>query len=477
MTDTPETGRWAEVFGPRYAPVTIILCLGVALLAFNAFVTSTALPTAVQELGGVALISWALTLFLVFAIMGGAGAALAKQILGARTALLASSAVFMTGTLIAANAPSMEVVLLGRMLQGLGEGVVAAICFALIPELFPQRLVPKVFGIQAVVWAVAAFGGPLGAGLLTELITWRAAFLVSVPLALIFAGMVWRVVPNSKGIAGANADFPGLRLLMVGVAIMLVALASLAQPLQAAALLAAAAVLLVGMVLLDRRCRTRLLPVAAFGLGSVVGTGLWVVLLMPVAGATSAVYLVLLLQQLWGFGPALAGAFAAVLSVAWSLAAILVANVNRDTTRRRLIMAGPALLAIGLIGVLVGLLSGQAVTVVLAQLAMGAGFGLCNSSLYMALMAAAGDIERDRIAALVPTAQSAGNALGAALAGMAANLAGYATAGSATAIQHAIIPVFVLGAVVAALGLVAAMRMTGLIVAGRTPKPAGPLAA
>ncbi len=56
----------------------------------------------------------------------------------------------------------MTEVLIGRALQGVGEGIVAATCYALIPELFPSRLVAKVFGAEAVVWAVAAFGGPLG---------------------------------------------------------------------------------------------------------------------------------------------------------------------------------------------------------------------------------------------------------------------------------------------------------------------------
>src|SRR5690606_6497302 len=119
-------GRWAEIFQPRYASVTLILCLGVSLLAFNSFVATVSLPTAVRELGGVALISWAVTLFLVFAIIGGSGAALLKQRLGARTGLLVSAGVFLVGTLVATFALSMPVVLLGRALQGLGEGVVAA---------------------------------------------------------------------------------------------------------------------------------------------------------------------------------------------------------------------------------------------------------------------------------------------------------------------------------------------------------------
>ena len=471
MTDQSEsTGRWAEVFGPRYATVTLILCLGVALLAFNVFLTSTALPTAVQELNGVALISWALTLFLVFAIMGGAGAALLKQLLGARVALLSAAAVFMAGSLVCAGASNMETVLIGRILQGLGEGVVAAICFALIPELFPSRLVPKVFGMQAVVWAVAAFGGPLGAGILTEFISWRAAFLVSVPLAIIFAAMVWRVVPNSKGAPQDNADFPGVRLLMVGSGIMLVALASLSLPLQAAGLLVGATALLSGMVVLDRRARTRLMPPAAFWPGSVVGSGLWVVLLMPVAGAMSAVYLVLLLQQLWGYGPTLAGATAAVLSVAWSLSAIAVANVRRIETRRALIISGPMLLGVGLLAVLAGLLNDQVALVVAGQLSVGAGFGMANGYLSLTLMEAARSGERDRVSAMVPTTQSAGNAIGAALAGVAANLAGYAQAVSVTAIEQAIIPVFVLAASMAALGFVAAVRMTRLM--GASPQSA-----
>jgi predicted MFS family arabinose efflux permease len=390
-------------------------------------------------------------------------AALAKQVLGARVALLVSAAIFLAGTLIVGTAASMEIVLVGRALQGLGEGLVAAICFALIPEMFPARLVPKVFGMQAMVWAVAAFGGPVVAGVLTESVSWRAAFLVSVPMALIFAGMVLVVVPNSTLIKQDHADFPGVRLLLVGSGIMAVALASLATPVTAAVLLAGAALLLLSTVLLDKRSRTRLMPIDAFWHGSVVGSGLWVILLTPVAGATSAVYLVLLLQQMWGYGPTLAGAVAAVLALAWSGAAIAVAHVQHEATRMRLITLGPGLLALGLTGVLTGLLSSQIAVVLLAQIAIGASYGLSNSSLYVTLMGSADPGERDRVAALVPTTQSAGNAIGAALAGVAANLTGYASASTSAAFAQSIIAVFVLGASVAIIGLLAAVRMTQLM--------------
>jgi MFS family permease len=462
MSDSVE-GRWAEIFTPRYATVTLIVCLGVALLAFNAFLSTISLPTAVREMGGVALISWALTLFLVFAIVGGSGAALLKQRLGARTALVLSAGVFIVGTVIAASAGSMEQVLVGRAVQGLGEGVVSAICFALIPELFPSRLVPKVFGLNAMIWAVAAFGGPAAAGILTELVSWRAAFLVSVPVALIFAAMVVVKVPVHSPGDRQDVSFPGLRLLTIGAAIMLVALAGLAAPLPATALLVAAAALLIGAVWLDGRSRDRLMPRDAFRPISVVGTGLWMVLLINVAGAGSAVYLVLVVQQMWGMGPTAAGAIAAVLAVAWSASAIAVANVRSKETRKLLIRLGPAMIGLGLLLVLIGLQLDQVGVVVAGQLIIGAGFGTCNGYLNLTMMEAASDAERDRTSALMPTTQSAGNAIGAALAGVAANSGGMAVAASAADVKLAIIPVYALGVLMAALALAAAWRMVGMI--------------
>jgi MFS family permease len=460
MSETVE-GRWAEIFGPRYLAVTTILALGVSLFAFNAFLSSTALPSAVQELGGIEVISWATTLYLVFAIVGGAAAALLKRRLGSRWSLLVLAGVFLAGTLVAATASDMTQVLVGRAIQGFGEGVVAALCFALIPELFPSRLVPKVFGMQAVVWAVAAFGGPAGAGALTELVSWRAAFLINVPLVLIFGFMVLMVVPRSKERVETRG-FPGLRLVTIGGGTMLVALAAIAPPQQAALLLAGAAAALTAAVWLDRRSAERLMPPDAFSLRTAVGSGLWMFLLMPIAGAATAVYLVLLLQQLWGYGPTLASAVGAIMAIGWSLSAVTVANVRQRSTRRILIRTGPVLLALGLAGVLTGLETTQPAILIVGQFAIGMGFGISNGYTMLTIMEASNEAERDRTSALLPTTQSAGNALGAALAGVAANAAGYAEASNNAGILAAIVPLYLVAIVSATLAFIAALRMVRL---------------
>ncbi len=122
----------------------------------------------------------------------------------------------------------MPQVLAGRVLQGFGEGIIAALCYALIPELFPQRLVPKIFGAEAIVWAAAAFGGPLISGLLTEYWSWRAAFFVNIPAAAIFIALVVAILHQPKQSPRAAGSVPLLRLVAFGFGIMLISLSNTA---------------------------------------------------------------------------------------------------------------------------------------------------------------------------------------------------------------------------------------------------------
>jgi len=425
-----ERGGWGEVFRPTYLATTATLCLGVALYAFNTFLVATALPTAVQELDGLALISWSLTVYLVFAIMSGASSALLKRRFSARLALAAAAMVFMLGSVVASVASTMPEVLVGRALQGVGQGIVAGLVSVLTIELYPLKLVPKVFGVEAVVWAIAGFGGPLLAGALTQYISWRAAFLVNVPLAAIFIALVLWVVPRAAPEPG-RFSLPMTRLAIIGVGIMLVSLASIARDVQvSAALLVAAAILLTSAVLLDRRGGTRLMPRDAFSLRTIVGNGLWVVLLMPMAQSASTVYLVLLLQKLWGFTPTLAGAIGAIMALSWSGAAIPIANILSAGRRRLAVCAGPVLLALGFVGTLLAFRYEMVALLVVAQVAVGAGFGVTWGFLNQTVMQAAGDGERDRASGLLPTVQSAGYAVGGAVTGLVANLAGFTRAAS-----------------------------------------------
>lgn len=462
-TETEMASAWGELLQPRNLAATVTLCLGVALFAFNEFFISTALPSAVTELGGAPFLSWAFTLYLVFAITGGMMAANLKQRFGARLTLLWAAGVFIAGTILATTAATMPQVLAGRLLQGAGEGVVAALCYALIPELFPSRLVPKVFGAEAIVWASAAFSGPLIAGGLTEYWSWRAAFFVSIPAAAIFIVLVLFIVPRGGRSHSASLPIPFFRLSAAGFAILMVSLSGTTERTFAVvALLAASGLMLVAVARLDRRSLNPILPRSAFSLGSPLGTGLWVILLMPLTQAAGAVFLVYTLQHLWSLGPTAAGALAAVMAISWSLTAIGVASIQSRSVRHRLMLCGPILLAMGLAGLTAAVGSGLLWLVLPAQAAIGAGFGVSWGTLSQLMMDVSTNEERDRTSAMLPTLQSAGYAIGAAVFGLVANLMGFGRAGVESPLRDAMLPVFGVASLLAIAAIIFGLRMASL---------------
>ncbi len=110
------------------------------------------------------------------------------------------------------------------------------------------------------------------------------------------------------------------------------------------------------------------------------------------------------------------------MALSWSAATFLVAGLPR--VRARLSGLGPALNAAGLLGLLVALQTRWLALVFAAQLATGVGFGLCWSTLNQRVMEGAAPDDQGRATALLPTVLSAGYAIGAAVAGLAANQAG-----------------------------------------------------
>lgn len=423
MPPISDEDRWGTLLERRFAPALLTVSLGIGLFSFNQFLVSTALPTAVRDVDGSALMSWAVTAYLVPSIVGGSCAAALKQRLGGRIALLLSGLVFLLGTLVASLAPGMAAILCGRALQGAGDGVVAALCYAMIPALFPPRLIARVFGVEATIWAVSAFGGPLVSGWVTQHVSWRAAFLVNVPIILGFLILAPRVVPRETGPAGPPPDIALFRLSGIALGIMAVAVAAVLSGTPARlACLAVSAVLLVWTVRADRSCRNRLFPATMFRLSTRTGAIYWTILLMPLAQAVSGVYLVLALQRLWGLGAAAAGGIGALMALSWSGFAFLVVSLPKR--RGSLARLGPMLNAAGLSGLLLALQTGWIPVVFIAQIVIGAGFGLCWATLSQTVMEGVEPEDRDRAAALLPTVQSAGFAIGAAVAGLVANADG-----------------------------------------------------
>jgi len=402
----------------------VLVNMGVGTHAIVWFMVLTAMPNVVDDLRAEPYLSWATSVYLVSTILGGAMMALLKARLGPRLALVLAGVVVTAGGLLAAGAPGIALVLVGRVLQGVGEGVLVALSYALVRELFDIRLLPRVFGIQAVTWGVAIFVGPMAGGWLTETWSWRAAFVGTALLPLPMLVLARWVLPQSPGKYDGTAVVPGLRLLLLVLGVMAIAVANRLTPIGWGIGLVLLGFGLIALMLrLDRASGRHIFPTVFPGLTHPVSLGLWVLLLMPLSQMAISVYTPFLLQFHRGLSPTVAGYLGAVHAVAWSVTAVLVAQFS-SAGQNRCIQTGPLLLALGLAGLAWALPAQPLVWVVVSLVLVGCGFGISYAFLNQRVMAAAQPGQEDATAGSAPTLGALGGAVGAAIAGLVGQAVG-----------------------------------------------------
>ncbi|MCZ4314297.1 MFS transporter [Comamonadaceae bacterium G21597-S1] len=402
----------------------VLVNLGVGTHAIVWFMVVTAMPNVVDDLRAAPYLSWATSIYLVSTILGGASMALLKARLGARPALVLAGIVVTAGGLLAAAAPGIALVLVGRVLQGLGEGVLVALSYALVRELFDIRLLPRVFGIQAVTWAFAIFLGPLAGGWLTETWSWRAAFVGTALLPLPMLVLVRWVLPGAPVRSGDTVAVPALRLMLLASGVMAIAVSNRLEPVAWGVVLVLFGFALIALMLhLDRASTRHIFPTVFPGLKHPVSLGLWVLLLMPLSHMCISVYTPFLLQFHRGQSPTVAGYLGAVHAVAWSLAAVVVAPWAARA-QALCIQAGPLLIGTGLAGLAWALPDQPLAWITVSLLVIGTGFGISYAFLNQRVMAAAQKGQEDATAGSAPTLGALGGAIGAAIAGLVGQAVG-----------------------------------------------------
>lgn len=461
MSD-PTPANWRDLlWGPYGLPLATI-CLGISLHALNVPLTATILPTAVVEIGGLEFLSWAATVYLVASILTSVSGARLRQRLGSRGAYFAAAGLFALGSLVCALAPSMPAMLIGRTVQGAGGGLILALGYSLLRSLLPERFWTKAFALVSGVWGVCAMLGAFVGGLFADLLSWRGAYLVMLPLALLLVLLAQLALTRPAGAGAAQGSYPLGRLLLLGAAILMVASSGNVPGLAWRVALVLAALPPIALALrLDARAKHRLLPRGAFSPGTVVGNGLWLVFLLMLGLNAFGVYGPVLLQTLHGVPATVAGAFIAWSSVAWTLGALVVASLPR-LPEPPVIVASPLVMLLGLVGLAGVLPTGPFWLVPVLVFCLGGGVGIGWAFLNKRVMRFAAPGDGEVAATAIPTTQMFGFAFGAALSGLVANAAGFAEGLSVETAATVAFWLFLAFALAPAAAVVAALRMTVL---------------
>jgi MFS family permease len=442
------------------------ISLGILLHATNETMIATIMPGMVADIHGVELVGWSLAAYEIGSIVAGAASGRLVSYLPLRTNMAGAALVYAVGAAICALAPSMEWFVAGRLVEGFGGGGLTALAFVSVERLFEKRIWPQLFAIMSVVWGVAAFSGPLIGAWLAAAASWRWAFglfcIVAVLMALATVAVLRGPRATRRASEGAIPPFPFAGLVTLAVAITVIAVAGVAgRPLVAAPLVLVGLAGIAAFFLIDAGTpASRLFPRRPLDPRTPMGNGLIMLGAFSIGTAPFGIYSPLLLTTLHGISVMTAGYLIAAEAVSWSILSILVAGA-RPHHERAIIAAGAVMIAAAMAGLAYAIPAGSVPLVLACSIVQGGGFGICWPFVTRMIVSSAREGETAVASSAVPTTQRIGYALGAAVAGIVANLAGFShglSAGTAQAVAAWLYAAFVPFGLV---GVWAAWRLLG----------------
>src|SRR4051794_34020968 len=346
-TAEPTTGPAADtggVLSPRYRALTVGMVALITLVAFESLAVATAMPTVAQALDGLSLYALAFGGPLASGVVAMVVSGTWSDLKGPTRPLWHGTAWFLGGLVIAGLAPSMEVLVAGRIIQGFGSGLLTVALYVVVGQLYPAALRPRIFAAFATGWVVPSLVGPAISGLIVEHTNWRIVFL-AVPVLAIPAAVVMR-----PGLArGDRYDVRRGRLwdkraLWAIAAALGVGALNYGGQQHGVLQIALLAVGLGAIVVFA----PKLLPRRTFALGRGLPSVIALRGLVAAAGFGAEVFLPLMLTRERGLSPALAGLVLTVSALSWTAASWYRGRPNQPFSHAVFLQTGMVLIVLGI---------------------------------------------------------------------------------------------------------------------------------
>lgn len=369
---------------PRVSHDRILVIFGGLLLvmllaALDSTIVATALPTIVNELGGLAHLSWVVTAYLlaqtiVTPIYGKLG-----DLYGRKRVLQFAIVVFLIGSALCGLSQSMTHLILFRAIQGLGGGGLMVTTQAIVGDIIPPRERGRYQGIFGAAFGVASVAGPLLGGYFTSNLTWRWIFYINLPLGILALVVLAATLPKQISFTRHTIDYVGAGSLAASLAalILVTDLGGDAYPFSSPLMIGLAVVTVVGLItfiFVESRAEEPILPLRLFRVRDIWVTSA-VGLIIGFALMGSVTYLPLFLQIVKGMSPTESGLRMIPLMGGTLFTSILSGQIASRTGRYKIFpIVGTTMVTLALF--LISRMTAETTNLTIAWLMLLLGFGL-----------------------------------------------------------------------------------------------------
>ena len=458
MTDPAEARdkRWIAL---------ILLCSAQFVVVLDASIVNVALPTIGEALDFTeSSLPWVVNAYVLtfggFLLLGGRLA----DLLGRRRVFMFGLILFAIASLFGGLASTSGQLVAARAVQGLGAAILSPAALSIVATTFKDGAERnKALGIWGAVAGSGGAAGVLLGGVLTEYLGWEWVLWVNVPIGIAAAAIAPSLIAESRNEQGTrHFDVAGATTITLGLSALVFALLDAEDAGWASAqtigILAAAAVLLIAFVAIERRSQAPLVPFRIFRLRTITGANV-VGILVGASLFSMFFFISLYMQQVLGYSAIKAGLSYLPLAVSIILSAGIASSLVTKVGFKPILATGMVLIATGLLWFSQISPDGTFVADILGPSLLAAvGLGFAFVPVTIAAVSGVADREQGLASGLINTSQQVGGALGLAVLAAIAN-SEIGTSRDPVVLTDGFSSAFLVGSGFAILGLIATLLL------------------
>ncbi len=402
------------------------IILGLFFAALDQTIVGTALPRIIGDLGGLNILTWVTTAYLLTSTTVVPIAGKLGDLFGRRSIYIIGISLFMIGSALCGTSQNMTQLIIFRGIQGLGGGILIPFAMIVIGDIFPPHQRGKWQGVIGAVFGFSSIIGPTVGGWIVDHTTWRYVFYINLPVGILAAVAIYIGLHGEKRRKDKVViDYAGTGTLIVGIVSLLLGLSLGGKDYpwgswQIIALLSTAVVFIVTFVFIEKNASEPILSLDLFKNKVFVVTNM-VGLLMGIGMMGSLMFLPLYLQGVIGVSATSSGNIMIPMMMAMMTTSMLGGRIVAKVNFRSLFVAGMSIMAVGFYLLSTLTMYSTELNAVAGIVVIGLGMGLVMPTLTIAVQSAFSADLRGVATSATQFFRSIGGTLGVTILGVVMN--------------------------------------------------------